>query len=67
VEPATEPKEMRWAEEPEDLRPPGPLREDFRVFLDPAFLVVLGIIALAWAAGAGLLVWASTKYGIAPF
>jgi hypothetical protein len=67
MEPATGSDEMRWAAEPDALRPPGPLGEDFRVFRDPGFLIVLGVVALAWGAGTALLVYASTRYGIAPF
>jgi hypothetical protein len=43
------------------------LRRDFGIFLDPGFLVVLVLILLLSAAGAGVLLYYATKYGIPPF
>ena len=41
------------------------LRRDFGIFLDPGFLIVL--ILLMSAAGTGVLLYYTTKYGIPPF
>jgi len=43
------------------------LRRNFGIFLEPAFLVVLVLILLLSAAGAGVLLYYTTKYGIPPF
>jgi hypothetical protein len=40
------------------------LKQDFRIFKEPAFLVVIGLIGLLSAGGAGLLVYSANKYGI---
>ncbi len=40
------------------------LRQDFRVFRDPGFLVALFLILLLAASGAALLVYFSEEYGI---
>jgi hypothetical protein len=44
--------------------PSSSLRKDFRIFLDPGFLVTLVLIGLLAAAGIYLLVHASNQYGI---
>jgi hypothetical protein len=45
--------------------PPGSsLRKDFRIFLEPGFLVTLALIGLLAAIGAYILVHASNEYGI---
>ncbi len=40
------------------------LKRDFRVFLDPGFLVTLALVGLVAALGAYLLVHAANDYGI---
>jgi hypothetical protein len=40
------------------------LRQDFRIFRDPGFLVALVLIGLLAAAGAGILIYANDMYGI---
>jgi hypothetical protein len=40
------------------------LRKDFRIFLDPGFLVTLAVIGLLAAVGAYILVQAANEYGI---
>jgi hypothetical protein len=43
------------------------VRRDFGIFLDPGFLIVLVLILLLSAAGTGVLLYYTTKYGIPPF
>ena len=40
------------------------LQRDFRVFLDPGFLVTLLLVTALAAAGAAILVISAEKYGI---
>ncbi len=40
------------------------LKKDFRIFLDPGFLVTLLLIGFLAAVGAYILVHASNEYGI---
>ncbi len=40
------------------------LKKDLRVFGDPGFLVALLIIGILCAIGAGILLYATDKYGI---
>ncbi len=42
----------------------GSLRQDFRIFLDPGFLVALIIILVLSAVGAAIMVYADNRYGI---
>jgi hypothetical protein len=45
--------------------PPGSsLRKDFRIFLDPGFLITLVLVGLLSAVGIYLLVQASNEYGV---
>ena len=43
------------------------LRRDFGIFLEPGFLIVLVLILLLSAAGAGVLLYYATRYGVPPF
>ena len=40
------------------------LRRDFRIFLDPGFLVTVALVTALAAAGAAVLVASSEMYGI---
>ncbi len=47
--------------------PPSSFARDFRIFLDPGFLVSLVLIGLLCGIAAGILLYANMKYGISPF
>ena len=52
---------------PFDTEPSNPLIKDFRIFLDPGFLVALLLGLLLLACVSGVILYADIKYGISPF
>jgi hypothetical protein len=55
------------SQSPFSPEPPSPLRKDFGIFVDPGFLATAALLLLLLCAGGALLVYANTRYGIAPF
>jgi hypothetical protein len=43
------------------------LQKDFWIFLDPGVWVALALIGLLSGAGAGILLYANTRYSVSPF
>jgi hypothetical protein len=43
------------------------LQKEFRIFLDLGFWVALALIGLLSGAGAGILLYANTRYSVSPF
>jgi hypothetical protein len=58
---------MRSPERPSRPSSSSSLSKDFRILLDPGFLVSLVLIGLLAGIGAGILLYANTQYGISPF
>jgi hypothetical protein len=52
---------------PFNPEPSNPLPKDFRIFLDPGFLVALLLGLLLFACVGGVILYADIKYGISPF
>lgn len=50
-----------------DPDPRNPLIKDFRIFLDPGFLVALSLGLLLFACVGGVILYADIRYGISPF
>jgi len=52
---------------PFDSDPRNPLIKDFRIFLDPGFLIALFLGLLLFACVGGVILYADIAYGISPF
>jgi len=50
-----------------DPDPRNPLIADFRIFLDPGFLIALFLGLLLLACVGGVILYADIQYGISPF